>query len=320
MTKIANILAALSLVAIQAAPTSAAAQEFPQKGPIKLVVATGAGGGSDVLARITADFLQRRLGQAVVVENKPGAAGAIGIDYVAKAAPDGYTLLFQGSDFSVIPAVRPNLPYKPSEFTYLLQAFSIPPVVLGSPSLPAKTVPELIGHMKANPGTVSYGSSGVGGVVHLGIALLENAAGVRGNHIPFTGVSAAYAAMLGGHVAFAEGIVPFPEGLKMLGTAGSKRHPAYPQVPTLEESGIHGATWNVWYGVMAPPNLPKPIRDRLIKELAELMSDPAAIEKFKSTVGFAPELVVGDDFKKAVLAETVKWKAVAQERNIVLQP
>jgi tripartite-type tricarboxylate transporter receptor subunit TctC len=320
MIKFTSILAGFVVAAAQAIPSPAAAQNFPEKGPIKIVVATGAGGGTDVLARIMADFLQRRLGQAVIVENKPGAAGAIGIEYVAKAPADGYTLLFQANDFSVLPAVRANLPYKPGEFTYLMQAFSIPPVVLGSPSLPAKTVPELIAHMKANPGGVSYGTSGVGGVLHLGISLLESSAGVRGNHLPFAGVAAASGAMLGGHVAFAEGVAPFPDGLKLLGIAGSKRHPAYPQVPTLEESGIKGATWNIWYGVIAPPNLPKPIQDRLTKALMEVMQDPAAIEKFKATVGFGPDLLVGDDFKKAVLAETARWKSLADEKRIVLQP
>jgi tripartite-type tricarboxylate transporter receptor subunit TctC len=296
----------------------AMAQDYPRKGPIKIVVATGAGGGSDALARIAADFLQRRIGQPVFVENRPGASGAIGIEQVSRAPADGYTLLFQGSDFSVLPAVRAKLPYKPEDFTFLLRGFSIPTLILGAPSLPANSVPELIAHMKAHPGRISYGSSGQGGVIHLAIALLESAAGVRGNHIPYSGIGMAYQAMLGGHVDFAEGVVPFPPALKVLGVSGTHRHPAYPQIPTLQEQGIQGASWDIWYGFMAPPNLPKPIQSYLTTELTAVLQDPAAIEKFKGSVGFPPNVLVGEQFKDLVLADAARWKKVAAERQIVL--
>lgn len=297
----------------------AMAQDYPKKGPIKFVVATSAGGGSDTLARITADFLQRRMGQAVVVENRPGAAGSIGIEHVSRATADGYTLLFQGADFSVLPAARPRLPYKPEDFTYLMQCFSIPTLVLASPSLPVSTVPELIAYMKTNPGKVSYGSSGQGGVIHLAVALLESTAGVQGNHIPFPGVGPAYAAMLGGHVGFTESVMPFPDGLKVIGVSGTRRHPAYPNLPTFEELGLKGASWDIWYGVMAPSRLPEAIRERLTHELTAVMQDPAAIEKFVGSIGFPPALLTGESFRKSVLSESAKWKAVAEERQIILQ-
>jgi len=317
--RILKLVAAFLIAAAPLLPASA--QDFPKKQPIKFVVAANAGGGTDVLARITAEYLQRRLGQAVVVENRPGASAAIGADYVAKSPPDGYTLFFTASEFGVLPAVRTNLPYKFNEFTFLIRGFSVQPLLFGSPKLPVSTLQEFMAYMKANPGKVRYGSTGVGAVVHLGVAMFEGAAGVKGAHVPYSGIAPVYQDMLAGNVEFTQATPPFPEGLKVLGSVGTKRNPAYPNLPTLEEIGIKNAAWDVWFGVVAPPNLPKPIADRLIAELGAVFKDPEAIAKYTAAAKFAPETnpLTGDEFKNRVLQENRNWRAVVEREKIVVQ-
>jgi tripartite-type tricarboxylate transporter receptor subunit TctC len=298
----------------------ALAQEFPKKQPIKIVVPVPPGGGTDTLARIGADFLQRRLGQAVVVENRPGASSTIGSDYVAKAPADGYTLLFTGGELAVVPAVRANMPYKFEDFTYLVRPFSVPVVLVASPKLPVSNTAELVTHMKANPGKVRYGTTGVGAIVHMGFALFEGAAGVKGTHIPYPGSGPIYTDMLGGNVDVTIGLPPFIDGIKILGSTGKSRHPALPNAPMLEEFGIKGASWDVWFGLLAPPKLPKPIADRLIQEWTAMMKDPEVLAKF-ATAKWAPEAnpLTADDFKKAALEDYKGWKTVAEREKIVVQ-
>ena len=172
-----TFLAAAALFA-SAFTLPAAAQDWPKKQPIKIVVAAAAGGGTDVLARVTAEYLQKRIGQAVVVENKPGAGTSIGVDYVYKSAPDGYTLMLIFNDLVMYPAVRSNLPYKYDELTYLIRPFAVQPVIFLAPKVQAKTVPEFVAEMKANPGRIKYGSAGIGGLMHLMIVQFESATGV----------------------------------------------------------------------------------------------------------------------------------------------
>lgn len=296
------------------------AQEFPKKQPIKIVVGVNPGGATDALARVTAEFLGRRLGQSVVVENKPGASSTIGADYVARSAPDGYTLFFVGTEFSVVPAVR-KLPYKFEDMTYLIRGFTVSPLLYGSPHFPVNSVPELVAHMKANPGKVRYGSTGNGAIVHMGMAMFESAAGVKGLHVPYNGIAPVFNDLLAGHVDLTEGAPPFPQGLKVLGAVGSKRNAAFPNVPTLAESGLKAATWDQWFGFMAPPNMSKTLADRLIGELSAVFKDPQAIAKYRSSVSYEPDpaALVGDEFRKSVLEENKAWKAVAEREKIVLE-
>jgi tripartite-type tricarboxylate transporter receptor subunit TctC len=320
MFKILSTIGALLCAAVLGA-SPAQAQEFPKKQPIKIVVGANAGGGTDVLARITADFLQKRLGQAVVVENKAGAGGSIAVDFVSKSPADGYTLLFMASELVVLPAVRTNLPYKFEDLTYLVGAFSFQPLMLGSPKFPVSTTAELVAYMKANPGKVRYGTTGVGAIVHMGIAMLEGAAGVKGVHVPYTGIAPVYTDMLAGNIEITEATPPFAEGLKVLGSVGPKRNPAYPNLPTLEEIGIKGATWDILFGFMGPPNLPKPIADKLIAEIGAVLKDPEAIAKYQATAKIAPETnpLTGEAFKKRSIDDHKTWKAVVEREKIVVQ-
>lgn len=316
-------LALVSAVFMSAAlaAQSASAQEWPKKQPIKIVVGAAAGGGTDVLARITAEYLQRRIGQAVVVDNKPGAGQSIAVDYVAKAAPDGYTFLLIYNDLVILPAVRNNLPYKFDEMTYLIRPFAVAPVVFVGPNVKAQTMPEFVAQMKANPGKTRYGSGGVGGLMHLMEAQFESAVGVKGVHVPYGGAAPVYQDMLGGTLEYTIATPPNPEGLRVLASLGTKRHPLYPNVPTLEEMGIKGATLDVAAGFVAPPKMPKELADRLIAELKAVFRDPEAIQKYQTAAKYTPDLnaPAGDDYKKLSVAEHLKWKAVVEREKIVVQ-
>lgn len=321
MSRVLTLVGALVFGAMQAA-APAMAQEFPTKQPIKIVVAANAGGLTDALARVTAEFLQRRIKQAVVVENRPGAGSVIGADFTAKSAPDGYTIYLAGPEMPVIPAVRSNLPYKFDDFTYLVRPFSVPALVMVSPKLPVSTIPELVAHMKANPGKLRYGSTGVGAIVHMGTVMFESAAGVKGAHVPYTGIAPAYVDLLAGNIDLTVGgSVPFLEGIKVIGSSGTKRHPVYPNLPSLSEVGLGSAAWDVWFGFVAPPNTPQPIAERLITELNAVLKDPEAIAKYNTAAKLPPDAnpLVGDAFKKQVLNEHKNWKAVVEREKIVIQ-
>lgn len=315
------LLASVMLAGAVLAAFPAAAQEFPKKQAIRIVVPYSAGGGTDVLARITADFLQRRLGQAVVVENRVGASSAVGASYVANAPADGYTLLFlAGGDLTAVPAVRNNLPYKFDEFTFLVRGFASEPLFLASPKLPVSTVPELVAYMKANPGKVTLGTPGVGHIVHLGMATFENAAGVKSLAVPFPGSAPIYSEMMAGRIDVTLSTPPFLEGLKVLGSVGTHRNQLYPNAPTLEESGIQNASWDNWFGVVAPPNLPRPIADRLIEEFLAVLKTPEAIARYQAArILPVANPLTGEAFKKKVQEEQRQWKAVVTREKIVLE-
>lgn len=313
------ILAVVAVALVPSMSWAQAAAKYPSQ-PIHIVVPASVGGTSDTIARIFADFLQRRVGQPVVVENKPGATGSIGTSLVSKAPADGYTLLFNGSEFSAMPAVRKNLNYNYEDFTYLVRCFSLHPLLLGSPKLPVKNALELVEHMKANPGKTTYGTTGIGGIIQLGIARFESSVGVTGLHVPFMGISPVYAALLGGHVDYSQGLVPLPDGINVLASAGSKRNPAYPDVPTLEEVGITDATWDIWFGFLAPPNLPADIREKLSNAIVAVLKEPEAVKRFKAALGgVGPDILVGDDFKNATVKEHKAWKSLAETNNIVVE-
>ena len=300
----------------------AMAQEFPKKQPVKIVVAVPAGGLTDTLARVTAEFLQRRLGQAVVVENRVGASSTIGGDFVAKATPDGYTLLLAGAEQPVVAAVRNNMPYKLDDFTYLIRGFTAQPLMMVGPKSPISSVPELVAYMKANPGKARYGTTGVGAIAHLGTAMFEAAAGAKGVHVPYAGIAPAYQDLLAGNIDYINGgTAPFPEGLKVIGSVGTKRSSVYPNLPTLEEAGIKNAGWDAWFGIVAPANLPKPIADKLIAELSAIFKDPEAIAKYLAATKSVPETnpLIGDAFKRQVLEENKAWKIVVDREKIVVQ-
>ena len=312
--------AAALLVGTTLAASLAIAQDFPKKQPIKIVVPYNAGGGTDALARITAEHLQRRLGQTVIVENKAGGTGTIGAAYVAKAPADGYTLLFApASDFTVNPVVRKSMPYKVEDFTFLVRSWTSAPLVIASPKFPVSTIADLVAHMKANPGKVTEGTAGIGNIVHLGMALFDGAVGVSGLVVPYQGIAPVYQGMLEGSVDISQSTPGFPDNLKVLASVGTKRSPFYPNAPTLEEVGIKNASWDGWFGIVAPPNLPKPIAELLTSEISAVLKSPEAISRYETAKLPADAPLTGDAFKKKVLEEQQMWKTVVERNKIEVQ-
>jgi tripartite-type tricarboxylate transporter receptor subunit TctC len=324
MARTALLFSALVLAVIQAA-LPAHAQEFPGKQPIRIIVPFLPGAANDTLARITAAALTPRLGQSVVVENKAGAGSAIGTELVAKSPADGYTLLWAAADgISVLPAVKPNVPYKvPDDFTFICQFSETPFALVVSSTLPIRTLAELIAYAKANPGKIRYGTSGVGSIAHVGFVLFEKRAGIEMLHVPYKGMSAVVTDILGGHIELAlvtpPTITPHADSdkIRILATTGSRRSPLFPSLPTLKESGLPDVVVETWFGVIGPANLPASVTARLQNEIAAVLKDPDVIAKLKSA-NFEPYFVPSEAFRKYVVDDYAKWKSVALSEKIVI--
>jgi tripartite-type tricarboxylate transporter receptor subunit TctC len=304
-------------------PATAQAQDYPAR-TVKIVVPFLPGAGNDLMGRLTAEELSTRLGQSVIVENKAGAGSQIGIDFVAKSKPDGYTLIWAASDgLSILPAVKPTVPYKvPDDFTFIARITTLPFVVIVNPRLPIKSIPELIAYAKANPGKLRYGTAGIGSSAHMANVLIEKTTGIEMLHVPFSGLAAAVSALLGDSV---DVVLTAPSTAKsyadagtvrVLATTGKERHPLYPDVPTLEEAGVN-LNVVLWYGVMAPAGTPEPVLARLRKEVGEMLKDPKVVQRLRG-LGYQPAYLAGNAFRDFVVRDLDQWKGVAKGANIVL--
>jgi len=312
------LLAAVAL--FTSLPTTA--QEFPRRQPIRIVVAFNPGGLTDLLARITAEHLQRRIGQAVVVENRPGAAGAIALSYVARAPADGYTLMVTAADIAVLPALRSNLPYRLEDFTYITRFWNTGTMIVVAPQSPITSAQDLIAQLRSDPGRPRFGTTGVGSLNHLGTARFVGAVGGAGTHVPYAGAAPIYTDLLAGTIDFYTGAsLPFPNTLRVLAPAGSRRSVAFPNLPTLEELGFPNASYDAWFGVIGPPNLPAQIVERLGAELRAVYQDPDSIARFRQMTGEIPEEapLVGDAFRQRVLQENLTWKEIAERNRISVE-
>lgn len=302
--------AALALPAIAAQAEDAAAK-FPNR-PIKMLVPFSAGGGIDLLARITAQKMGEILGQTVVVDNQGGGGGVVASRNVARAPADGYTLIFHSVSSAVVNAqVYTNLGYDPvAAFTPVSLVAEFPLVMLINPQVPAKDMNEFIALLKANPGKYSYGSSGVGSGIHLAGELFRTLAGVDIKHIPYKGTSAALADVLGGRIEMLiDGVPPEVQNIatgrvRPLAVTTRTRSAVLPSVPTMIESGLAGYDIPFWVAIYAPSQTPKPIVDKLSTAIAKAMKDPATIARLKDagteSIGSTPEQL--DKFWKEQLA------------------
>jgi tripartite-type tricarboxylate transporter receptor subunit TctC len=288
---------ALALVLVTA--ISAVAQTYPNR-PVRLVVPFPAGGGVDTMARIVGNKLSERIGQPVLVEHKPGAGGTIGADTVAKAAPDGYTVLITVNALAISAALYKTLPFDPLKaFEPIVQVAANPFVLVGSPKMQAATMQDVIALAKAKPGTLNYGSSGLGAPLHLLTEQFKHSAGLDIAHIPYRGDAPMLTALLAGDVQI--GFMPAGTGVpqvkngqvKGLAVTGQRRSPALPAVPTLLEAGVKGLEADSWYGVFAPAGTPRDIVLRLQREMAEVVKLPDVIERLRAggnePVGNSPE-------------------------------
>jgi len=314
--------AVIALGLTTAVPSSA--QDYPSR-PVRIVVPFAAGAGNDLLGRLVAAELTKRLGGQVYVENKPGAASQLGTDLVAKSPPDGTTLLWTASDgLSVLPAVKPSVPYHiPNDFAFIASLTRISFVIALNPKVPIKTIAELVAYAKANPGKLNYGSAGPGSAPHMGLALLGTAAKIDMVHVPFGGLGPALNAVMVGTVELSLTTVPFakPQAeagtIRVLAITGSARDPQLPDVPTLQESGLP-VTAQVFFGLLAPAQTPEPILARLRKEMAETAKEPAVIERLQ-TLGYPANYLPGDAYRDIILNDLEQWRAVAKAANIKIE-
>src|ERR1700722_14728664 len=285
---------------------------------IKMIVPYPAGGTTDFLGRLVAEQLRTGLGASVVVENKPGAATALGADLVARAAPDGYTLLLATSTtLAINKALYRKLPYDPiRDFTPISLVAGVPFVLIVNPSLP-KTLPEFIAYAKANPG-LAYGSAGNGSPQHLGAEMLKAAAGIDIRHVSYRGSVPAMLDVIAGQIPFM--VVDLQPALpqiragkvRVLGVTTAKRVAAAPDIPTLAEGGLAGFELVAWQGVVAPSGVPRAIVEQLAAEIAKLMADPATREKLTA---IALEPLTGstpDSFASYIKTEVDRWADIVR--------
>ncbi len=301
---------------------SVAAQAYPVK-PIRLVVPFAPGGGTDVTARYTGTKLSERLGQAVIVDNRPTASGVVGADVVAKATPDGHTLLVVSVTFVISAALQKGLPYQTSDFAPVTLLIAAPLGLMVHPSLPAKTVKEFVAYGKANPGKLNYGSSGPGSIAHLSTELLNSMAGLRMTHVPYKGVAAYTTAQLGNEIQVGLSNMFSTQShwksgrLRLIAHSGSKRSEGVPDIPTIAESGVPGYESTIWYGFMLPARTPRPVVQKLHREIVDIAATPDARQLFVSQgndiIANTPE-----EFGRTIKAEYTKWGEIGRRLGVSL--
>ena len=305
-------LGAVTAALTALAPGLSGAADFPNH-QVRFVVPSTPGGALDVLARIMSAKLTEKWGQPIVVDNRGGAGGIIGTDIVAKAPPDGHTLLIVTTGFVTNPYLYKNLPYRtPNAFTPITILASTPNVLVAHPSLPVRTLQELVAMAKAKPGALNYASSGVGSGGHLTMEFLKQRAGFEVTHVPYKGAGDATGGVVSGQTQLfftAIGAV-LPQinakALNALAVSGAKRSEALPNVPTVAESGVPGFVVDSWYAIMGPANMPKETLDRIYRDVAEVLKTPAVIAQFR-TLGFEIGGMPPREFADYVRAELKTW-------------
>ena len=316
------ILAAAALAAAGLAAPGFAQDKWPSK-PITYVVPFPAGGTTDVLARLIGQKLGPALGTTIVVENKPGAGGNVGSEFVARAAPDGYTILGGTiSSHSINVSLYPKLPYDPvSSFQPITLIGTNPNILVVNANSPYKSVQDITAALKAKPGSLSYASAGNGTSQHLSSELYKYMAGVDMVHIPYKGSGPAIQDVIGGQVPmmFDTSVVAGPhiEGgrLRALAVTSAKRASAFPNVPTMAESGVPGYDVVSWQAIFAPAGTPKPIVDRLHAELAKILQDPEVKDRL-AKLGLDPSGMTPAELTAFQKAEIDKWAKVIKAANI----
>ena len=306
-------------VVLAAFAFGAAAQSYPTKS-IRVVVPFPAGGTTDVLARAVAQKLTESLGQPAVVDNRPGAGGNIGAELVAKAPPDGYTLLMGTvGTHAINPSLYPKMPYDHvKDFVPVILVAGVPNVLVVNPSLPVNSVQELIAYAKANPGKLNFASSGNGTSIHLSGEMFKTMAGVQMTHVPYKGSAPALQDLVGGQVQLMFDNLPSSLALikagklKALAVTSLTRAAALPEVPTVAESGLPGFEASSWFGLLAPAGTPQPIVVTLNGDVAKWLATADAKEKLLAQGAIAAGGPPAD-FTRHIAAETAKWQKVVKD-------
>jgi len=317
MRAILPLLACLTLFGAEASAQS----DYPSR-PVRIIVPSEPGGGTDTTARVLAEQLSRSTGQQSVIENRPGAGQMIGIDLVARSPNDGYTLLVAASTITILPATNKNAKYDLlRDFAPISQLVTAPPVLVVNPGLPINSLKEFIAAVKAKPGEFNFGSAGVGTQPHMAMELLKDLAGLDMQHIPYKGVAPAMTDIIAGRVSSMMVNVLSAkaqiEGGKLRGLAisGSKRFAGLPNLPTVAEAGVPGYEALQWFGLFAPSGTPAPILTLLHKETAEALKSPAMRNRLAAdgadAVGNSPA-----EFAELIKFELQKWAKVAHAAKI----
>ncbi len=315
------ILAAV-LLAIGAAPSFA--QTYPNR-PVRVVVGFPAGGPTDIIARVAAQILSDSLGQQFYVENLPGAGSNTASGQVARATPDGYTIMAISTGFIVNPSLYAKVPYDPiKDFTAVTLVAASPNVVVVNPDVPAKTLPELVKLIRDNPGKYSYAGPGVGSTPHLGGELFRLSFKLDLVHVPFTGAAPAVQATVGGHTPVAFTALPSSMAaiqagqVRAIGIAATQRSPQIPDVATFAEQGITGQEADTLTGIVAPAGTPKEIVELLAREIKKGVAKPEVKEKL-ATLGFNPVANTPDEWQARIKLEIEKWGKVVRDANLKIE-
>ena len=324
LTSIAAVTA-LSFTATSMMTTVAHAQDYPSK-PIRLIVPYPAGGTTDILARLCAIQLGQRLKQTVVVENRAGASGAIGSAEVARAAPDGYTLLMAtASSHGINSAVYKKLPYDAvKDFAPVTMVASTPNIIVVNPSVPAKDLKELIALAKSQPGKLNFGSTSLGGSPHMSAELLKMMARVDMVHVPYKGAAPMLSDLLGGQIQIGFDNLPSTINfvrtgkVRAIAVTTPQRWPGAPDIPTVAESGLPGYEVSGWFGLLAPAGTPKAILDTLQQTVAAAVKDPE-VAKHMLELGAQPIANSPDVFAAQIKFEVEKWHKVVQATGVKVE-
>ena len=306
--------------------TAAAAQTYPDR-TVRVIVPYTAGGGTDTVGRAVSQRLAEKWGQPVVVENRPGAGTTIGADAVAKAAPDGYTLLFSdSSSFVINPHMYDKLPFDPlKDLEPIALAVRLAPVLAAAANAPGKTVPELVAHAKANPGKLTYATPGLGSYPHVAMEYFKHLAGVDILHVPYRGSTPALTDLIAGRltmymVTYSVFDALEKEGkVKIVAAATEERLPNRPDLPTIGES-VKGYSINVWFGYAAPAGTPAPILDKIHRDVAEILQQPAFIDSFIKPQAYIAGNLSRPAFAALIKTEHAKWAELVKISGAKGQP
>ena len=314
-------LPAAALVLALAAAHAFAQSAYPSK-PVRFIVPSSAGGGTDIIARAISQKLSEALGQQFVVDNRPGAGQMIGIELAARSPADGHTLLMTASTLAINPIMYKKVAYDPvRDFAPITQAASLPNVLVVHPSLPVKTLAELIALAKREPGKIAYASAGIGTSPHMSVALLEHLAGIDMVHVPYKGTGPGVIDVLAGQVKVMTPnvLTALPHiksgRLRALAVTSGKRSDALPDVPTIAEAGVPGYESVQWYGVLAPAGTPRDVVQRLYMEIAKALRSGDVRERLAAD-GAEPVGSTPEQFAAFIRAEIDKWAKVAKAAGI----
>ena len=318
---VAIALAALTATSAGTAIGADAASVYPSR-PIRAIVPFPAGSGTDLLARFIGNKLTERVGHQVVIDNRPGANGIIAGEATARAAPDGYTIMFMSISHTMNAAVYPKLPFDAvKSFTPVMMLASGPLVLVANPSFPASSVKALIDLAKAKPGSITYAISGTGGINHFAGALLARTAGVQLVNVPYKGGPQALTDVIAGQVQIMIGTLAVANAhirsgrLKALGVSTAKRTPLLPEVPTIAEAGAPGYEISIWWGLLAPAGLQRPVLTRLNSEISGILGQPEAVKRLEADAA-TPTPLASADFGRVLASEVERWRRVAREADI----